>query len=279
MTPAVTTPRRDVEGLPCWRRAAALAVGRSCSVIFAVPGRPRAGRYGAQVETRGSAGTGDVAEVADVADVSEWPDALVVNRLRDRDEEAFHTLVRAWSPMMLRLAAGYVTSTATAEEVVQETWLAVVRGVDRFEGRSSLRTWVLRICVNQAKRHGLRENRVQPVGIPTAEAEGTVDPARFRRSGEEWVGYWTPEGQPANWGPEARVLSGEVREVLIEALHALPERQAHVVALRDVHGLDSAEVADLIGISEGNVRVLLHRGRAALRSQLEDFYRAAGRAG
>jgi RNA polymerase sigma-70 factor (ECF subfamily) len=204
---------------------------------------------------------------------------LVVGRLRDRDEETFQSLVRAWSPMMLRLAGGYVTSTATAEEVVQETWLAVVRGVDGFEGRSSLRTWVLRICVNQAKRHGVRESRIQPSGMPMDDADGTVDPSRFRPATEELAGYWTPEGQPADWGPEARALSGELREVLVEALHALPERQAQVVALRDVHGLDSAEVADLIGISEGNVRVLLHRGRAALRLQLEDFYRGAGRAG
>jgi RNA polymerase sigma-70 factor (ECF subfamily) len=181
--------------------------------------------------------------------------------------------------MMLRLAGGYVTSTATAEEVVQETWLAVVRGVDKFEGRSSLRTWVLRICVNQAKRHGLRESRIQPSGMPTVDSEGTVAASRFRPAGEQWAGYWTPEGQPADWGPEARVLTGEVREVLVEALHALPQRQAQVVALRDVHGLDSAEVADLIGISEGNVRVLLHRGRAALRLRLEEFHRTAGRAG
>lgn len=181
--------------------------------------------------------------------------------------------------MMLRLAGGYVGSTATAEEVVQETWLAVVRGVEQFEGRSSLRTWVLRICVNQAKRAGRQESRIQPSGMPTADNEGTVDPTRFRPNGEQWAGYWTAKGQPADWGPEARLLSGEVRDVLVSALHELPQRQAQVVALRDVHGLNSAEVAELIGISEGNVRVLLHRGRAALRQRLEDFQRTAGRAG
>jgi len=181
--------------------------------------------------------------------------------------------------MMLRVAGGYVASTATAEEVVQETWLAVVRGIDKFESRSALRTWVLRICVNQAKRAGMRESRIQPSGMPTDDNESTVEPTRFRPAGQEWAGYWTPEGQPTDWGPEARLLSGEVRDVLVMALHELPERQAQVVALRDVHGLDSAEVADLIGISEGNVRVLLHRGRAALRRRLEDFYRTAGRAG
>jgi RNA polymerase sigma-70 factor (ECF subfamily) len=115
--------------------------------------------------------------------------------------------------------------------------------------------------------------------MPTGEPEGTVDPSRFRPAGEEWAGYWTPDGQPADWGPEARALTGEVRAVLVEALQQLPERQAQVVALRDVHGLDSAEVADLVGTSEGNVRVLLHRGRAALRERLEQYYRGEGQAG
>jgi RNA polymerase sigma-70 factor, ECF subfamily len=180
---------------------------------------------------------------------------------------------------MLRIARGYVGSAATAEEVVQETWLAVVRGLDAFEGRSSLRTWVLRICANQAKRAGVRESRIQPSGMPTSQREGTVDPSRFGPAGEQWAGYWTPEGQPSDWGPEARALTGEVREVLVEALQQLPERQAQVVALRDVHGLDNSEVAELIGTSEGNVRVLLHRGRAALRGHLEQYYRGEARAG
>ncbi len=149
---------------------------------------------------------------------------------------------------MLRLAGTHVGSTATAEEVVQETWLAVIRGLDSFEGRSALRTWVLRICVNLAKRTGSRESRVRPSGLPSPETDATLDPDR---------------------GPEALLLTAEVRDVLVEAVRALPERQAQVVALRDVHGLDSAEVAQLIGATEGNVRVLLHRGRATLRQHLE----------
>ena len=224
------------------------------------------------MDTRGSAGSGDDAD-------GSFDDALLVARLRDRDESTFSTLVTTWSPLMLRVARGYVGSVATAEEVVQETWLAVVRGLDAFEGRSSLRTWALRICANQAKRAGVRESRIQPSGMPTSEHEGTVDPSRFRPAGEEWTGYWTPEGQPSQWGPEARALTGEVREVLVRALHQLPERQAQVVALRDVHGLDSAEVAELVGTSEGNVRVLLHRGRAALRERLEQYHRGEAEAG
>ena len=115
--------------------------------------------------------------------------------------------------------------------------------------------------------------------MPDAGNGGTVEPSRFRPAGEEWAGYWTPEGRPADWGPEAQALSGEAREVLVGALQQLPERQAQVVALRDVHGLDSAEVAELMGTSEGNVRVLLHRGRAALRERLAGYYRGEGAAG
>jgi RNA polymerase sigma-70 factor, ECF subfamily len=195
-----------------------------------------------------------------------------VARLRERDEPTFVALVTAWSPMMLRVARGYVGSLASAEEVVQETWLAVIRGLDAFEGRSALRTWVLRICANQAKRAGQRESRIRPSGMPSQDNVTTVAASRFRPAGEEWAGYWTPEGQPTDWGPEAQALTGEVRGVLAEALQQLPERQAQVVALRDVHGLDSAEVAELVGTTEGNVRVLLHRGRAALREQLAEYY-------
>jgi RNA polymerase sigma-70 factor, ECF subfamily len=227
--------------------------------------------YRAGVDIRGSAPTDD--------DAGSTDDAILVARLRERDEPTFHSLVTAWSPVMLRVARGHVGSLASAEEVVQDTWLAVVRGLDAFEGRSALRTWVLRICANQAKRTGQRESRVRPSGLPSTDQVGTVEPSRFRAAGEEWAGYWTPQGRPTDWGPEAQALTGEVREVLIEAMQQLPERQAQVVALRDVHGLDSAEVAELVGTSEGNVRVLLHRGRAALREQLADYYSSEARAG
>jgi RNA polymerase sigma-70 factor (ECF subfamily) len=199
-------------------------------------------------------------------------DEELVERLRRRDEATFDALVRAWSPVMMRIARFHVRSRATAEEVVQEAWIGVIRGIDRFEGRAALRSWVLRICANIAKRHGIRESRVRPVGL-TGEAEVlTMSAERFRSSTEEWAGYWTETGKPADWGPESRVLTGEVRTLLMAGLRQLPPRQAHVVALRDMHGLDSSEVAELVGTSEGNVRVLLHRGRAALRQLLEDYY-------
>ena len=127
-------------------------------------------------------------------------DEELVERLRRRDEATFAALVRAWSPVMMRIARFHVSSRATAEEVVQEAWIGVIRGIDRFEGRAALRSWVLRICANIAKRHGIRESRVRPVGL-TGEAEVlTMSAERFRSSTEEWAGYWTETGKPADWG-------------------------------------------------------------------------------
>jgi RNA polymerase sigma-70 factor (ECF subfamily) len=207
------------------------------------------------------------------AGIAELDDAEIVQRLRQRDECIFTALVRTWSPIMLRVAMGYLSSRASGEEVVQETWLAVVRGIDGFEGRSSLRTWALRICSNIARRHGVKDNRLQPVGLPGGDDCPSVDPGRFRPSDDRYPGGWLPGREPVAWGPEAFVVTAETRQQLIAALRQLPPRQAQVVALRDVHGLDGAEVPALLDISEGNVRVLLHRGRAALRQRLEDYYR------
>jgi RNA polymerase sigma-70 factor (ECF subfamily) len=181
-------------------------------------------------------------------------------------------LMRAWSPAMMRLARCHVDLSAVAEEVVQETWLAVVTGIGGFEGRSALKTWVLTVCSNLSKRHGVRESRCRLIGIPDGQVGATVDTRRIAAHGQELAGHWTDQGEPAEWGPEARVLTAETRAVLTAAIHGLPERQAHVVALRDLHGLDTAEVAELIGTREGNVRVILHRGRAALRARLADYF-------
>jgi RNA polymerase sigma-70 factor (ECF subfamily) len=198
-------------------------------------------------------------------------DDEIVDRLRRRDEATFAALVRTWSPAMMRIAGFHVSSAATAEEVVQEAWIGVIRGIDRFEGRAALRSWVLRICANIAKRHGVRESRVRPVGLTGDALDATMSAERFRGPKEDWAGYWTETGKPADWGPESRLLTAEVRALLMAGLRELPPRQAHVVALRDMHELDSAEVAELVGTSEGNVRVLLHRGRAALRQRLEEY--------
>ena len=206
-------------------------------------------------------------------------DTELVDRLRAGDADAFAQLVENWSPLMLRLARTHVSTPASAEEIVQETWLAVIRGLDRFEGRSSLRTWVFRILTNQAKTRGVREARIVPWSSVVPEEQGpTVDPDRFRGPDDRWPGGWTVEGRPSAWepSPESSAISGDIRDRLAVALAELPERQRVVVSLRDVHGLSSDEVCDALGITTANQRVLLHRGRAGLRASLEDYYRDAG---
>ena len=161
-----------------------------------------------------------------------------------------------------------------AEEVVQETWLAVLQGLDRFRGEASLRTWVYRILVNQAKGRGVRERRTVPFASLAPEDDGpTVDPARFQGPDEPHPGGWRQF--PEEW-PEHVALTREVRDVVTGALGELPDRQRVVVALRDLDGHTADEVCDLLGISAGNQRVLLHRGRAVVRAHLER-YLAPGR--
>jgi RNA polymerase sigma-70 factor (ECF subfamily) len=191
-------------------------------------------------------------------------DPALLACLRAGDQAAFAAVVRAWSPAMIRIARAHVRSHATAEEVVQEAWLAVIRGIDGFEGRAALRTWVFRILVNIARRHGRTEARTAD------ELSGpTVDPDRFRDADDPYPGGWRPEAVPRDWGPEPALLAGEFRAVLEKALTELPERQRAVVELRDVHGLDPEEVCELLELTPANQRVLLHRGRARLRGILE----------
>jgi RNA polymerase sigma-70 factor (ECF subfamily) len=203
-------------------------------------------------------------------------ETVLIAALRARDEAAFTTLVDLHTPAMLRVARGYVTSAAIAEEVVQDTWIALLRGVDAFEGRSSLRTWLFAVLINIARRRGARERRDIDVAV-LAHTGGTVDPARFRDAGDEWPGHWreSEEPEPFPDTPEASVLRSELIAVARRGLDGLPERQRVVVTLRDMLGFDSAEVCDLLDISVANQRVLLHRGRAAVRSELESYLRDA----
>jgi RNA polymerase sigma-70 factor (ECF subfamily) len=213
----------------------------------------------------------------DLAGLAGDEDALV-GRLRAGDAGAFEEIVTAWSPLMLRVARAHVSTGASAEEVVQDAWLAVIQGLDRFEGRSALRTWVLRILINIAKSRGVREARSVPWSAIEDDGGPTVDPARFRGAGEAWAGHWTEAGMPRAWQPlpEDAVLSAEVRALLFAALDTLPERQRAVVSLRDVHGLSAEEVCDLLGLTAANQRVLLHRGRAGVRAVLERHYQETG---
>lgn len=192
-------------------------------------------------------------------------DPLLISALQAGDEAAFVMIVRQWSPVMLRVAMAYVHSYPSAEEVVQEAWLGVVRSLPGFEGRAQLRTWVFRILVNVARRRGRTDRRAH------AElAAPSVDPARFRDDDDEgFPRHWRPDAAPADWGPEPVLLAAEFRAVLERALAELPERQRAVVELRDVHGLDSEEVCELLELTPANQRVLLHRGRSRLRAALE----------
>ncbi len=206
------------------------------------------------------------------ATVSASGDELdLIALLRKGDEEAFMSLVDRLQPMMLRVARMYVSSQAVAEEVVQEAWLGVLQGIDRFEGRSSLRTWILRIVSNIAKTKGQREGR----SIPFTSLGGddldspTLDPDRFLGPGDEWSGHWSTI--PADWRgvPEDRLTSSETLGVVRKAIDSLPPMQAEVIRLRDVQGWSSEEVRNALDLSETNQRVLLHRARAKVRRALE----------
>lgn len=211
----------------------------------------------------------------------------LLRQLRAGDREAFAELVDGWSPALLRVALLYVSTRASAEEIVQETWLAVITQLDRFEGRSSVKTWVFRILENLARTRGEREARSVPwsTAFPEPRDPGdgrpTVDPRRFRGPEDRWPGGWTVVGRPAPWQPppEDAAVAAELRRLLADALTELPERQRTVVELRDVHGLSSDEVCDRLELSAANQRVLLHRGRARLRARLEDVYREREDAG
>ena len=187
-------------------------------------------------------------------------DAILLGRLRDGDEQAFTELVQRYHTSMLRLAMSFVSSQAVAEEVVQDTWLAVLRGLNRFEERSSLRTWVFTILVNRARTTGVREAR----SVPIADPGPVVDASRFGPNGT-WAVPPEPWAEEAENRIDAVKLSGLVRG----GLDGLPGRQREVVVLRDVEGMSSAEVCEVLAISEANQRVLLHRGRSRLRQVLE----------
>jgi RNA polymerase sigma-70 factor, ECF subfamily len=194
--------------------------------------------------------------------------------LRAGDENAFRALVKQHHSTMRRVAMSYVKSLSVADEVVQETWLAVIRGLPRFEERSSLKTWIFRILVNRAQSRAVREERTTPFsGMAGDDCDHgpTVDPHRFIDGGT-FDGYWSVSPSRFSDLPEERLLASETRAVLGQAINELPDRQQQVVRLRDVEGWDAEEVCELLGLSAGNQRVLLHRARAHLRSVLEGHF-------
>jgi RNA polymerase sigma-70 factor, ECF subfamily len=196
----------------------------------------------------------------------------LVEALRGGDEAALVKLVRLHGSTMLRVARLYVSSDAVAEEVVQETWLAVLTGIDRFEGRSSFRWWLFRILANRARTRAMAEGRTVPFAALTdrelAAAEHSVEADRFRGAGERFAHHWT--SSPERWAelPEERLLSHETVAVVERAAAALPPAQRAVITLRDIVGWDADEVCDQLGITAANQRVLLHRARAKVRRAL-----------
>jgi RNA polymerase sigma-70 factor (ECF subfamily) len=202
-------------------------------------------------------------------------ESTLIDALRHRDEAAFAVLVRRYAGPMLRLAQLYARSAAVAEEVVQEAWLGVLQGIERFEARSSFKTWLFRILVNRARTRADREARTMPfssVGMenPADTEERAVPVERFRPAGDPVAPFhWG--APPLSWGmsPEDQLLSQETMDVVARAIAALPAAQREVVTLRDVEGLTAEEVCNVLEISDTNQRVLLHRGRSRLRAALE----------
>jgi RNA polymerase sigma-70 factor, ECF subfamily len=198
-----------------------------------------------------------------------------LDALRRGDETAFLRLVSTHHSALVRLARVYAPSLEVAEECVQETWIAVLRGLDGFEGRSSLRTWICRILVNIARRRAAAERRELPFSTfaDPGDAGPAVDPERFFRSGPN-AGHWA--SPPRAWSvPEQEALSRELQVVVAEAIAALPANQRVVITLRDVEGWASDEVSTLLEIEPGHQRVLLHRARSRVRAALERYLAAA----
>ena len=189
-------------------------------------------------------------------------DAQVVAALKRGDDDVFGLLMDEWDSSMLRLAMVYVPSRAVAEEVLQETWLGVIRGIDRFEARSSLRTWIFRILTNIAKTRGIREGRSVPFSSLGGD-EPAVDPDRFVG------GHWA--SPPRAWEGGERLEAKETLDVIESEIAKLPPAQAVVITMRDIEGFDSEEVRNVLGVSETNQRVLLHRARSKVRRALEEY--------
>jgi RNA polymerase sigma-70 factor (ECF subfamily) len=197
-------------------------------------------------------------------------EAKLLARLRAGDERAFEALVDRHYGTMLAVARGYVKSRAVAEEVVQEAWLGVLKGLDRFEGRSSLRTWIIRIVANIAQTRGAREARSVPLSSLAPEGdEAAVDPDRFRGPRDAFPGHW--QQYPSDWQalPEQSLLGRETLELVMAVVSELPPAQRQVITLRDITGCSADEVCDALDISGGNQRVLLHRARSRVRAALE----------
>jgi RNA polymerase sigma-70 factor (ECF subfamily) len=210
-----------------------------------------------------------------VVDATVDPDAALLARLREGDEAAFLELVAKYGPVMRRIALGYVRTPSVADEVVQDAWLGALRSLHRFEGRSTLKTWLLRILANRARSRGAREARCVPFSSLVDDDGPSVPADRFQGPDGRYPGGWT--SFPTDWDalPEARLLARETLERVDAAIRRLPARQQEVMVLRDVEGWSSEEVCEALDLTAANQRVLLHRARSHVRGALESYLEPA----
>jgi len=198
-------------------------------------------------------------------------DEAILRALREGDEQVFSELVDRWSQIMLRLALSRVESRAVAEEVVQDAWLTVLRSLDRYERRSTFRTWVFGIVVNLARSRARAERREVP--LPPASAPSVAQARFLPRTHPRWPHHWALE--PAAWRtPEDELLAGETRKIIIDAIDALPPTQREVIVLRDIEGLPSTDACNILGLKDTHQRVLLQRARSRVRNALERYFAA-----
>jgi RNA polymerase sigma-70 factor, ECF subfamily len=199
-------------------------------------------------------------------------DQRIIAGLRAGNETVFGELVDRYNGSLVRVAMRYVPSRSVAEEVVQDTWISVIDGIDRFEGRSTVKTWLYKILIYRARARGERERRTTPLSSLVDDGSGpSVPTERFRGSDALWAGHWaTP---PRRWDGDAeeRLLAGEARSVIETVIAELPEAQREVIVMRDISQLTSTEVCEVLGVTEANQRVLLHRARSRVRAALENY--------
>ena len=219
--------------------------------------------------------------VPTLQEVTQLDEAGIVHALQRGDEKVFSAVMEWYSGSLLRLAMAFVPSRAVAEEVVQETWMGVLEGIGRFEGRSSFKTWLFRILTNRAKTRGTRERRYEPFGLPGSDSDGddgpSLEDSLFVSEGPQ-AGHWADP--PQGWEPdtpERALLSKECRAAIEEAINTLPTNQRQVITLRDVEGVSAEDVCNTLSISETNQRVLLHRARTKVRRVLDPYVRGDNR--
>jgi RNA polymerase sigma-70 factor (ECF subfamily) len=199
-------------------------------------------------------------------------DRRIIAGLRAGDEAAFVEMVDRYHGSLVRVAMRYVPSRAVAEEVVQDTWIGVIEGIDRFEGRSTIKTWLYKILIYKARARGERERRAVPLSALVADDSApSVPTERFRGSDALWAGHWATPPRRWDGDAEARLLASEARSVIDATIRALPLAQREVIMLRDISQFSSVEVCDLLGLTEANQRVLLHRARSKVRAALENY--------